>query len=245
MMSIEPSFTNEAQILFDKFISELRTELRSSTLGVVEQQDTVRDVISQIYDLSHFKEAVVGTDTLKHTLNKIGTPREIVTTLEEEERFVEDVRRNEYTYEKPKANKFLSFTAKQVVKYYEFLRENHWKMLIVLIFFALIIEVMYGLLYAIVYGIYSLYLIAFILPIALLEQQKTLTKNNYLLLNIRPDIGFLFPSLLVWLFNFILVLMSFNFDFAFFIIVQFLIHTAVIPVYIYIFYNNRQEYLTY
>jgi len=85
------TFTNEADKLYNKYISELRDELYKNNFSDIEVKETVADVTSQILELCEFKEnGVIGTDSLRHVLNKLGTPKEIGETLSTASGFMEE-----------------------------------------------------------------------------------------------------------------------------------------------------------
>jgi hypothetical protein len=85
------TFTNEADKLYNKYIDELRFELYKNNFSDLEVKETVVDVTSQILELCEFKEhGVIGTDALRHVLNKLGTPKEISETLSSASGFMEE-----------------------------------------------------------------------------------------------------------------------------------------------------------
>lgn len=85
------TFTNEADKLYHKYISELRDELYKSNFSDIEVKETVSDVTEQILELCEFKEkGVIGTDSLRHVLSKLGTPKEISETLSTASGFMEE-----------------------------------------------------------------------------------------------------------------------------------------------------------
>ncbi len=85
------TFTNEADKLYNKYISELRDELYKNNFSDLEVKETISDVTSQILELCEFKEnGVIGTDALRHVLNKLGTPKEISETLSSASGFMDE-----------------------------------------------------------------------------------------------------------------------------------------------------------
>ena len=85
------TFTNEADKLYNKYISELRDEMYKNNFSDLEVKETVADVTSQILELCEFKEnGVIGTDALRHVLNKLGTPKEISETLSSASGFMDE-----------------------------------------------------------------------------------------------------------------------------------------------------------
>ena len=111
----ENQFTNEAHNLYNQYMEELRQELNSSDFPLDEINQSLKEISNQILDLCRFKEnGVIKTDVLRKVLKKIGSPREISSTLSSENNFVDGVHSGKidvtpkYTGYKPK------FTAKLV-----------------------------------------------------------------------------------------------------------------------------------
>ncbi len=227
-------FTNEAQKLFDKYMDELKSELDNANISMIEKNDTINDIRSQIIELSNFKEEVIGTDTLKHVISKIGTPKEILSALVNEVNFIDDVENNNGS------TKTIDFTARQVAK----LASDLYTSIFIITLFILISS-FFGQEILIVFVLMNIIniilVIAYVLIINYLDYYKQLANNSYLLANIRPDYKFIGSIISVIILN--IVVSSFvevdSILFFFFAIS----HLSMGILYIKLMYNNRASYI--
>ncbi|MCE7735092.1 MAG: hypothetical protein GPJ54_09460 [Candidatus Heimdallarchaeota archaeon] len=246
-MSLENIFTNEAHELYLKYVDELKSEFKNTNLSTEDITQNIDDITQQILDLSQFNgHDIVSTDTLKHVLNKLGSPREIISTLTGEQNFVDNMS-NTATRNDSKRSTHLIFTAAAIVDKLSTLTKFMYIFAIASIAFLVLalgsggwddLSIPYIFLitvYMIIFGIYFG-------VIYRLDETDRLIKNSYLFHNIKPNSRILYGSVIVMLGHIILIFMSYS-EIIWILIIQISAWIFLMIKYVEIFYNNRVHYL--
>ncbi|MCY3412239.1 MAG: hypothetical protein INQ03_11450 [Candidatus Heimdallarchaeota archaeon] len=233
-------FTNEAEEIYSKFVDELQQELTRSDLSKTERENTMEDVKKQILDLCEFKEEIISTDTLRHVLNKIGSPREIISTLTREHEFINDVEDN--VVEKLIPDKHL-FKAREIVDFL-FSIQKFMKLIKFPLFFSMwlwFVDNDFAILYGILLIFYQISFIQYVKILFDLNIDKKLVRNMYLLKNVRPKPIILYPTFALLIIHLGLIIFANRFNIFLLLLVVPLVIT--LGYYINIFYSNKQYYL--
>lgn len=244
-MSLENIFTNEAHDLYLKYVDELKSEFNMTNISAEDITQNIDDITQQILDLIQFNgQDIVSTDTLKHVLNKLGTPREIISTLTGEQNFVDNMS-PATTGSSSKRVSHLIFTATEVVDKLNLLTKwlkifgiasfvfllwtiaSGWDDLAVPYLFLITV---YILLFGIYYGV-----------IYKLDESDKLVKNSYIFHNIKPNSRILYGSAIMMIGHVILMFMFWWITWV--LVVQIAAWLLLIIKYVEIFYNNRMHYL--
>ncbi len=233
-MKDETLLTNEAKNIIDNFLEELRIEFNKTTLSENDKNHYINDIQHQIDDLIQFhNEEVITTDIVKQILSKIGEPSDIVSSLDHELGFIDNVGHKRGNYEDNK----IIITAKNIIDLYKFTLLINKILLVVLIPYTILMIVdNYNGMFIFLIRIEVLYVLTLIVIIFILYLvNASIINNPYLRLNLHPR------SYLVYIPAFLIIFQIIA-DIKYNLLVGYIVHLAItsfIILYI-LFYNKHQ-----